>query len=151
MRLLATTYWSDVYPLIKAKLMTDLVALADARGDPIFDEVYFGKKVQPKKFPCAIVRPERIRPRVTTVRSSQYPMMFDIRAIAKDTSPDLGDAEVITLLGRITKMFEDDRQWGGHAATVEVDDIVPEVDRPRVRTRFEGAVIVRFMRYVLPI
>ena len=150
MRTLAT-YWSDVYPLIKAKLLTDLAALADDRGDPIFKQVYFGKKVQPKEFPCVIVRPERIRPRVTTARSSQYPMMFDIRVIAKDTNPDTGDSEVIVLLGRITKMLEDDRQWGGHTATVEVDDIIPEVDRPRVRTRFEGAVIVRFMRYLLPI
>lgn len=151
MRSLAATYWTDVYVLIKAKLIADLAALVDSRGDPIFQQVYFGKKVQPKEFPCAIVRPERIRPRVTTVRSSQFPMMFDIRVIAKDTNPNLGDAEVITLLGHVTKMFEDDRQWGGHAATVEVDDIIPEVDRPRVRTRFEGAIIARFMRYVLPL
>lgn len=148
---MAWTYWPEVYLGIKNKIMEDLAAILDEDNDPVFSAVYFGKKTQPKEFPCAIVRPERIRTRSTTVRSSQYPMVFDIRVISKSQDPDEGVMEVVELLGRITKLFEDDRQWGGWTDTVEPFTIIPEVERRAVRTRHEGAIIGTFMRYVLPV
>lgn len=144
------TYWPTIWLGIKDKLQEDIAAIVDSRGDAVFRAVYFGKKAQPQEFPCVIIRPEIIRTRVTTVRSSQYPMIFDIRVIAKSEDPDEGVVEAVTLLGYITKLCEDDRQWGGWTDTVEPYSIVPEVERRAVRTRHEASVVVTFMRYVLP-
>lgn len=147
---MSLTYWPEVWLAIKGKLMEDIADIVDDRGDEVFEAVYFGKKTQPKEFPCAIIRPEDIRTRVTTVRSSQYPMVFDIRVISKDEDPEDGVIEVVNLLGEITKLFEDDRQWATYTDTVEPFRIIPEVERRAVRTRHEGAVIVTFIRYILP-
>jgi len=147
---MAWTYWPEIWLGVKDKIMEDLAAIVDDRGDAVFHAVYFGKKAQPKEFPCAIVRSEAIRTRSTTVRSSQYPMVFDIRVIAKSEDPDEGVVEVVGYLGMITKLFEDDRQWGGWADTVEPYVIIPEVERRAVRTRHEGSIVTTFMRYVLP-
>ena len=77
-------------------------------------------------------------------------MVFDIRVIAKSEDPEEGVVEVVGYLGMITKLFEDDRQWGGWTDTVEPYIIIPEVERRAVRTRHEGSIVGTFMRYVLP-
>ena len=130
--------------------MTDLGELLDAHDESLFKEVYFGKQAQPKEFPCAIVRPEIIRTTATTVRSSQYRMPFDIRVIAKNEDPEEGIDEVVVLLGRVVKMFEDDRQWGEYSDNVEPFVIDPDVERRAVRTRHEGSIMATWYRHVLP-
>ena len=144
------TYFWTVWKDIKDKLMTDLRALEDDRGDARFAAVYFGKQAQPKEFPCAVVRPEVIRTVSTTVRSSQYRMPFDIHIIAKDQDPETGIDEVVVLLGVTVKMFEDDRQWGEFADNVEPFVITPDVERRAVRTRHEGSILATWFRHVLP-
>ena len=148
---MSSTYWPTVWMGIKDKLMTDLAAIVDDRGDVVFKAIYFGKKAQPKEFPCAIVRAETIRTRSTSARSSQFPMIFDVRVISKNEDPEEGVEEVLVNLGRISRLCEDDRQWGGWTDTVEPYTIIPDVERRAVRTRHEGSIVITFMRYVLPI
>ncbi len=92
-----------------------------------------------------------IRPIPTTVASSRFPFIFEVHAIALSQDNLEGFDEANNLLGLITKLFEDDnRQFDYLVDTSEIDRIIPEVDRPRVRTRHEAAVIIRFMKWVSP-
>ncbi len=145
-----STYWVDSYLAIKNRLKTQLEELLDDDGDLIFKRVYFGRKATAKEFPACIFWPVVSRVSVTTTKSSQYPMRFRVCAIAQDQSPEQGHNEAVTMMGYVGKMIEDDRQFGHLADTSEVDDIDPDVERRRVRTRHEAAMILRFERYVLP-
>ncbi len=145
-----STYWIDSYLAIKARLRVQLEELVDDDGDLVFKKVYFGKKATAKEFPCCIFWPITVRPTVTSAGSSQYPMRFRVCAIAQDQTPEGGHDEAVIMMGYVGKMIEDDRQFGFLADTSEIDDIDPDVERRRVRTRHEAAFILRFERYVLP-
>ena len=145
-----STYWIDSYLAIKARLRVQLEELVDDDGDLVFKRVYFGKKATAKEFPCCIFWPIVARPTVTSAGSSRYPMRFRVCAIAQDQTPEGGHDEAAIMMGYVGKMIEDDRQFGFLADTSEIDDIDPDVERRRVRTRHEAAYILRFERYVLP-
>ena len=145
-----STYWIDSYLAIKNRLRVQLEELVNDEGDLVFKRVYFGKKITAKEFPCCIFWPIIVRTTVTTANSSQYPMRFRVCAIAQDQTPEGGHDEAVTMMGYVGKMIEDDRQFGFLADTSEIDEIDPDVRRPRVRTRHEAAYILRFERYVLP-
>ncbi len=145
------TYWVGPYLEIKNQLITDLEALTDAVGDPVFDRVYFGRKTSPEIFPCAIIWPMTLRTDPTTLRSSYYPMPFQIIVVNQETADiEAGFDDVIGRLGLAEKMLVDDRQFHGLTDNLEIDIIDPDIYKSRVRTRHEASLTVRFIRFYLP-
>jgi len=145
------TYWITPYLDIKNQLITDLEALTDEYDDLVFDHVYFGRKASPEQFPCAIIWPMTLRTDPTTLRTSYYPMPFRIIVVSQEEAHiEEGFDDVIGRLGLVEKMLVDDRQFHGLTDNLEVDVVEPDVYRPRVRTRHEAALTVRFIRFYLP-
>jgi len=91
-----------------------------------------------------------VRPTSTTVSSSRYPIIFDIHVITQNPDPEEGSDDALWRMSFISNMLEDDRQFGGLADTSEIDEIVSDAERRRVKTRHQAEFLLRFEQYVLP-
>jgi len=144
-------YWVEPYLNIKNQLITDLEELTDADDKLVFDKVYFGRKASPEIFPCAIIWPMVLRTDPTTLRSSYYPMPFQLTVVNQEQAGiELGFDDVIERLGLVEKMLVDDRQFHHLTENLEIDMVDPDIYKSRVRTRHEASLLVTFMRFYLP-
>lgn len=137
--------WTDTFKQILSKLKSDLKSLK-IDENAAFDAVYIGRKAAPTQFPCAFIFPRRVRERPATAGTSVYEIQFEIRVVSKAVGGEAGLTDALTRIGAVESMLIADRSYGGLVDNLEVDEIQPEIELPRVRERHESALRVTFRK-----
>lgn len=133
-----------LYPQIIEKLILQLRELRDSENRSVFKVVYLGKQAAPEDFPCILILPGMIRLSPVTTKEDEYRIYFELHGISASSEREGGLKDAVWRINLVSKMLTEDREFGDLVDNLEVESIDPEVERPRVRTRHEASLLVRF-------
>jgi len=136
----------DTYFQVLSKLEKKLEEMTDEQGNKLFDQVITGRKEAPTKYPSVVIQPEPIEMSAATTAYTERAMTFTIVVVGKKANIREGFEEVVRLAWKIGEMLEQDRSFEDTVDRLEVTQLIPEVERPRVVDRHEASLIVTFYK-----
>jgi len=120
--------------------------MTDEQGNKLFDQVITGRKEAPTKYPSVVIQPEPIEMAAATTAYTERAMTFTIVVVGKKANIREGFEEVVRLAWKIGEMLEQDRSFENTVDRLEVTQLIPEVERPRVVDRHEASLTVTFYK-----